>query len=445
MRRALTAALTLAAAGLWSASCRPAPRAVRVVLVTIDTLRYDAFAGGPHGPPLMPRTRGRAAGGRTFERAFAATSSTQPSHASMFTGLHPWEHGVTRNGLALAAARRTVAESLGQAGFETFAVVASVPVSSRFGFAQGFQRFAEPFDRRFGVEAWEGVQVPDGRFYALADTVTDEALRQLDGARGGRQFLWVHYFDPHSPYGDTDASGRMITPADVVSRLAGDAAARAGLADEARELYGRDVKALDRSLERLLARLEKDRALFETHVVVTADHGESLGEDQVIGHGNHLSPEQIHVPLFILSPRCPSGRDDRVTGSVDVAATLLKLAGVEEKLGSGHDLSAPPGATPLAVGMRRTYDTPLEAFRTDGRKDRFDGYLFYAVEGDGGLRVGNGQSLVGETGHAAPGPSEARALTALFRRFEGQLAGRPAAAPLDAETERALRALGYVN
>jgi arylsulfatase A-like enzyme len=439
MPRALTPALALglSAAGLLG-TCRGAPAPLRVVLVTLDTLRYDSFAGGSPGPSLMPRTRARAAKGRTFERAFAATSCTQPSHASMFTGLHPWEHGVTRNGQMLAGTHRTVAESLGEAGFETFAVVASVPVSARFGFAQGFQRFAEPFTEGFGQDAWEGMEVPGGRFYALAETVTDEALRQLDAARGSRQFLWVHYFDPHSPYGDS-AGGRALTPAEVLSRMADGADARAGLADEALELYGRDVQALDRSLDRLLERLERDRARFDTHVVVTADHGESLGEGHVIGHGNHLSPEQIHVPLFVVSRLSPAGPDRRATGSVDVASTILSLAGVEGRLGGGSDLLAPPRPVHGALGMRRTYDRPLEALRADGSKDRLEGYLFYAVDGGGAIRVGNGQVLEG--GQA----SEARALTALFRRFERQLAGQPAAAPLDAETERALRALGYVN
>jgi arylsulfatase A-like enzyme len=439
MSRALTGAfaLALAAAGLL-ASCRAAPRPVRVVLVTIDTLRSDSFAGGPAGPSIMPLTRARAARGRTFERAFSAASSTQPSHASMFTGLHPWEHGVTRNGQALAGTQRTVAEALGEAGFETFAVVASVPVSVRFGFGQGFQRFAEPFTQSFGLDAWEGVEVPGRRFYALAETVTDEALRQLDAAQGRRQFLWVHYFDPHSPYGDS-AGGRALTPAEVLSRMADGAGERAGLAEEARELYGRDVQALDRSLDRLLGRLERDGARFDTHVVVTSDHGESLGEGHVIGHGNHLTAEQIHVPLFILSRRCAAGPDGRNTGSVDVAATLLSLAGVEGRLGGGSDLLSPPRAAHPTLGMRRTYDHPFEALRADGSSERFEGYLFYAVDGSGGIRVGNGEAVEGGR------PSEARGLTALFQRFERQLAGLPAAAPLDAETERALRALGYVN
>jgi arylsulfatase A-like enzyme len=199
------------------------------------------------------------------------------------------------------------------------------------------------------------------------------------------------------------------------------------------------VQALDRSVDRLLERLEKDEERFDTHVVVTSDHGESLGEDQVIGHGNHLTAEQIHVPLFILSRLGPSGPDRRPTGSVDVGPTLLSMAGVKERLGGGRDLLAPPRAVHPTLGMRRTYDRPLEALRADGSKDRFEGYLFYAVDGDGNVRVGNGEVVEGGR------PSEARALTALFRRFEGELAGVPVGAPLDAETEGALRALGYVN
>jgi arylsulfatase A-like enzyme len=435
--------LALAAAGLALLSCRGEPRAVRVVLVTLDTLRYDSFAGGPGQPSLMPRTTARAARGRSFERAFAASSCTQPSHASMFTGLHPWEHGVTTNGRVLAESQRTVAEALREAGFETSAVVASVPVAARFGFAQGFQRFAEPFTQDMGLQSWEGAAVQGGRFYALADAVTDEALRDLDRAQGRKQFLWVHYFDPHAPYGDAGPGGGALTPADVLGRIAAGPAGRAGLTDEVRRLYDRDVQALDRSLDRLFARLERDQARFETHVVLTSDHGESLGEDHVIGHGNHLTVEQIHVPLFVLSGAIPAGRDPRPTGSVDVAATLLSLAGIQERLGGGRDLAAAAGSGHLPVGMRRTYDRPLQAPRADGSQDRLEGYLFYVIDDDGRVIVGNGRGIQG--GATAEPASLTSALTALFRGFEGRLEGRAAAAPMDAETERALRALGYAN
>jgi arylsulfatase A-like enzyme len=411
-----------------------------VVLVTLDTLRYDSLAGSGESPSLMPLTLARTRAGRTFERAFAASTCTQPTHATLFTGLHPWAHGVTANGRVLEERHVTIAEILAQAGFDTAAVVASVPVQARFGFAQGFRRFREPFTEGFGPDTWEGTKVEGGRFYALGGTVTDEALRLLDGFTAPRQFLWVHYFDPHAPYGDGAPGADALTPAEVVRRIQAGGAGAAGIAEQARGLYGADVRALDGHLERLLARLELDAAGIETHLVVTSDHGESLGEGGVIGHGDHLTPEQVRVPLFVLSPRVAPGRDPRTTGSIDLAPTLLSLSGVRAALPGGCDLAAPQGRPCLTVGMRRTYQQPHETLRTDGSRETLSGLLFYLADEQGRLHVGDGSSV------REPGAGEAwtRGLTRLFRSFEANLGGRPGAQAMDPETEKALRALGYV-
>jgi arylsulfatase A-like enzyme len=437
--RFLSAALLLAVClDLASASCRSG--AVRLVLVTLDTLRYDSFAGAASAPSLMPLSLARARKGRLFEHALAATTCTQPTHATIFTGLQPWEHGVTANGRVLEERYRTLAEILSQDGFETAAVVASVPVAARFGFGQGFGSFREPFTHGLGAGRWEGKPIDSTRFYALAGTVTQEALRLLDGFSSRRQFLWVHYFDAHSPYGDAVPGAVALTPTEVLRRIRAGGAEASGVAAEARELYDGDVRALDGSLDRLLERLERDAPRIETHVVVTADHGESLGEDRIIGHGNHLTPEQVHVPLFVLSPRVPPGHDARPTGSIDLFATLLDLAGVKAVPSGGCDLAASPRRTCLTLGMRRTYDRPVEALRLDGSAEVLSGSLFYVADDAGRLFLGNG------TGLLEPVPEEkwARGVTGLFRSFEGRLAGRPAGPALDPEAERALHALGYL-
>ncbi|HSL81253.1 MAG TPA: sulfatase-like hydrolase/transferase, partial [Thermoanaerobaculia bacterium] len=199
------------------ASCRE-PLPVRVVVVTLDTLRYDALdpdrapdgAAADGGESSMPLLLARAREGALFERFYAATSVTQPSHASMFTALHPWEHGVVSNGQVLDERFDTVAEVLRGEGFATAAVVASFPVAARFGFAQGFDSFDDRFtEGRLPRRRWEGHAVT-GAFYSLADTVTERALMHLgspgrdpETGRPRDQFLWVHYFDPHDPYGDT--------------------------------------------------------------------------------------------------------------------------------------------------------------------------------------------------------------------------------------------------
>ena len=117
------------------------------MLITLDTLRADGLA-----PRLMPRTAAFADRGLRFERAYAATATTQPTHATLFTGLHPWEHGLTRNGRVLAAGFDTLAERLRAAGFETAAVVASFPLERRFGFAQGFDSYEQEFRHPLLIE-----------------------------------------------------------------------------------------------------------------------------------------------------------------------------------------------------------------------------------------------------------------------------------------------------
>ena len=317
---------------------------VRVVLITLDTLRYDAFAGGEGKGALaaaMPLLKARADKGTSFSRFYAATSVTQPTHASMFTALHPWQHNVTRNGIELDDSISTIAEALNDAGFETRAVVASFPCASRFGFGRGFDAYQEEFTSRFpGQHDWAGRDLPESGFFRLAEAVTEHALDAIDRASGSKQYFWFHYFDPHGPYGDS--AGKYLVDKMIFNRIRQGEDAASVLA-HARQLYRMDVTDLDRKLDRVLARLEADRETIETHVVLVSDHGESLGEGGSVGHGNRLSECEIHVPCVILSPTVAPGVRDDVATSVDIAPTLLGLAGLEPWKLSGRDLRRTEG------------------------------------------------------------------------------------------------------
>jgi hypothetical protein len=257
-------------------ACRAAPRPVRIVLVTLDTLRHDAVFGTDQRPSAMPRTLARARAGVVFDRFFSATSTTQPTHATLFTGRHPWQHGVSRNGQTLSADQVTVAEVLREHGFATAAAIGSFPVASRFGFAQGFAAYDEALTEGQLAPGWEGLGNEEEPYYRLAARVTESALGQLERARGEKQFFWFHYFDPHAPYGDT-AAGPRLRPHDLL-RLAHQGVDVSADVARARALYDQDAASLDASLERLFARLDRDADTYETHVIVTADHGESFGE-----------------------------------------------------------------------------------------------------------------------------------------------------------------------
>jgi arylsulfatase A-like enzyme len=438
-RRAVLACCALVVAGaLAPAACRRAPARQRLVLLTFDTLRFDSFAGAPGRPSSMPRTLARAGGGLLFERFYAATSITQPSHASMLTGLHPWEHGVRRNGDVLAAGRTTVAETLRQAGWATAAVVASFPLDRRFGFAQGFDEYRQPFDRALIPSGrWEGRSF-DGPFFTTADRVVDAGIAILDGWQADREFLWLHFFDPHSPYG---LSTGLRFPGPLrVAALAADGKPFGAALARARQGYEADVAFLDRALERLFHRLDADAGRYQTHVVAAADHGESFGEEGSLAHGSRLTEAEIRVPLFVLSPRVEPSRRRDVAGSVDVAATLLALAGLPPAP-HGRDLTAPPDPHATAVGMRRLFRPGRVETRLDGSRHPLDVPLFYLAEADGRLVRGNSRDLV----DTPPDPAIEAALRRLFASFEDRLLAHPAAAPLDADTRRALEALGYLD
>ncbi len=424
-------------------SCREAPEPrERIVLITLDTLRYDRLSGTDRWPADMPETRRFAEGALVFRRHYSATSATQPTHATLLTALHPWQHGVPRNGAVLAADVQTIVERMREAGFRSAAVVASFPLHRRFGFDQGFDLYDDEFTEVEHGE-WLGVQVPGGRFYSHADEVTRKALETLDALGGSKQFFWFHYFDPHSPYGDS--TGRALAEVPEIDHyLRAGGRDVAPLLARARQGYSQDVRFLDGSLQKLLRRLLEDSEHIETHVIVVADHGESFGEGGAFGHNKRTTMEQIHVPLLIHSPRVTPGVSDLVTGSIDIAATLLALAGIQPEGGEGgRNLLAADLEQGFAFGMGRSSERPVEEVRTDGSIQVIEGDEFFAVE-EGRLFRGDGSGISAGDGSEVEG-QEAEKLERIFEHFEETLQGRSIDELDDPETRKALEALGYVD
>jgi len=408
----------------------------RIVLITVDTLRDDSLA-------LMPETLAFAEGGLTFEHAYAATATTQPTHASLFTGRHPWEHGVTRNGQVLGERFETLAERLRDRGFTTGGVAASFPMHADFGFAQGFDRYDDGFEELY-VREWEGEAVEGGRFYSLAGDTTRKALAQLRSAEGELQFFWFHYFDPHDPYGDHQDDMQAWVGINHLLTAAGQRLPSvAGLVQRARGLYDDDVRALDRALAPLFEELRAGSEHFETHVLFTSDHGESFGEHGCLGHGKRLVPEQIAVPLFYQGPR--KGADtEKPCGTVDVAATVLGLAG-DPMSTSGRDLFAPRGGAPVAVGMRRTFEGRKAEQLLDGQRLPIQGERFYFI-GEGRYVTGNAEVLYERDlfDRELTGEENAQ-LYELFRSFQERLEGTSATELEGRGVQDALRTLGYTD
>ena len=162
--------------------------ASNLLLIVMDTLRAD-FVGAYGGSATTPAIDGLAARGTVFERAYSHIAITGPSHASLFTALLPFEHGVHNNARILDASAGTLAESLEQRGWTTAAVVSLGVLKREFGFAQGFDVYRDDFGDDWMKDAGQ---------------VTSETVPLLSDALVEPYFLWVHYSDPHEPYTPPD-------------------------------------------------------------------------------------------------------------------------------------------------------------------------------------------------------------------------------------------------
>jgi arylsulfatase A-like enzyme len=394
------------------------PTAERVVLVSIDTLRADHL--GSYGAAFAhtPRLDALAAGGVRFATAIAPVPLTLPSHTTLLTGLDPPEHGVRHNGVfRLAEDVPTLAERLREAGFATAAFVAAYVLDRQFGLARGFDSYDDRTSRaKFGRGILGFAERP-------ADQVVDAALEWL-GSAPGRFFLWVHLYDPHADY---------RPPPGFASAFAG-------------RPYDGEIAFVDAQLGRLLAALEERFPDGRTLVVVTADHGESLGEHGEATHSHLVYDATQHVPLLLNGAGLPPGRVvDGVVALRDVAPTILELA-------SAPPLPGKTGRSLVAAARGRTLEprsahvetlatqldwgwSPLLGVRTDGFKYiRAPRPELYDLAAD----PGETRNLVADE------PERSAALDA---ELDARLASaRPVAPNLDLgdEGRERLEALGYV-
>jgi arylsulfatase len=324
-------------------STLPADRRPNILLVTLDTLRFDALGSsyeeagrGPDPRRVQtPFLDALAEKSVVFTSAWSAGNSTQPSHASILTGASIQDHSLIDNFGVLGEGNTTLAERLREAGYQTAAVTCQRAIGPDSGFGQGFDMFIPA----------ESVSGTDGRL------AIDDARAWLEGwSKEGERpfFLWVHVFDPHTPYalpGDYLSSfekvaGEMppaqVTPPTLpVAKVVPAELAFLGditSADHVDYLYHAEVAYTDALMADLFGTLQETGQAADTMSFVTADHGEFLGERGNFYNHRGLFPETLHVPLLMHLPGQVEGQ--RVTNRVtnrDIVPTVLGQLGLIEE------------------------------------------------------------------------------------------------------------------
>ena len=344
----------------------PPPRQASVILIVVDTLRFDYL--GIHGfeGDVSPNLDWLAMESVRFDNAFSAAPWTKPSVASILTGLHPNTHGVMHHGPSISDEATdvlsdeafTLAEAYREHGYETVAFVANLWLAKPYGYAQGFDSYVTGRDRHLldGVSEW---------------------LRSRDETRP--YFLYLHLTGVHGPY---SAPRRDYVQIQTSPSLGEDRRLSASDPeiprymldmtwddpDEGQRLrpwkaqYAAGVRYLERRLGTLIHELRTSGRLDHDWLVFTSDHGEEFLEHGRWEHGRLLCDHQLHVPLWIRRPGAAGAgqRIDAVVSLVDLMPTLLGLTGLEPPAAAqGEDLSQWLGPGVTLPRRRMSYSTAL--------------------------------------------------------------------------------------
>jgi arylsulfatase A-like enzyme/Tfp pilus assembly protein PilF len=397
-----------------------------VLLITLDTVRADALGcyGGQAETPNLDRLAGD---GVRFNFAHAHAVLTLPSHASILSGLYPFQHGIRDNsGFRVRPGTPTLATLLKARGFETGAFIGGYPLDSQFGLDRGFDLYDDRLD-----------DVGQTSQFVLAERQADAVVRSTMTWLGGRRspwFAWVHLFDPHAAY---------KPPEPYASRYRSN-------------LYAGEVAFTDAALGPLLDKVRADRDR-PTLVIVTGDHGEGLGDHGEATHGVFAYEATLRIPLIVAQVGGASGAG-RSAGGGTVSSQPVQHVDILPTILDGLGIPPPPAAHGASLmkavpdaDARASYFEALAASLNRGWAPLTgvlvgrDKYIDLPIEelydlggdpaesrNDAATRAGVRRILhtrLGSLGPTAPGPRQAEDGDTLARlRSLGYTAGAPASA-----------------
>ena len=427
-------------------------RRPHVIIHLIDTLRFDHVGALGYDGNTTPRIDAFTAEGSLFPRAYAQSSWTRATVASILTGLHPSSHATTGRLDALPEDARTLAEILRDVGYQAGGFVANPNVTASTGFGQGF----EPF---------EYLRHPEGgdRFVG-SDVLVRRGLDWIDARDPARPFfLYLHAMDPHDPYDPPPAlrdrfapgvedpetgSAEMMKALDLGTRTASEELRRDLLA-----LYDGSIASADAGFGDLLDGLEGRGLHDDTVIVLVSDHGEEFLDHGWWKHGKTLFEDQIRILLAFRLPRVAGGgRPGTVAQQIDVVPTLLDHLGIPRPgglagrslLGAIADPSGPHPSPPVFAELAldgREVQAVIDRSRKLIRYGAYDRPRPAATLFDLDANPAETEDRIGEAA------VEAGYLEAL-RRDHVRLRAAPlprSEARLEDDLEDQLRALGYLD
>jgi arylsulfatase A-like enzyme len=469
MKRAVLVALALGLCGCPGpkkqppAASSPSSRIVgngkSVLLITIDTLRADHLGAYGYRRKTSPHIDALARRGTLFEQAYTYWPKTPGSFAAMMTGRRASQSGFSKAHPQLLDFNPTLASVLVEAGYDTAAIVDNPNVAADLGYGKGFKSYRETW-----LEPGLKSEMDKTR------AITDAGVRFLRAARKDQPFLlWLHYVNPHAPYTppapydtaflDSEATRGRKLP--VVSAYHGGIPKQWAVAGQDRRgfyiaQYDGEIATVDENVGRVVDALQSSAVREQTMIVLTSDHGESLGEhDYYFDHGEDLFDPSLHIPLVVVGGGARPERSRVLASTLDIVPTILDAVKV----------SYPPGLAGQSLLPAVEGREEPERSRLFGQNDRN-----LSATWDERFKLvatpeGNGRRLAlfdrtrdpGETRDVSGVQADAfrvhRRELELFQeradsewtRLRQALSGAPAQPMLDPSACERLKALGYAQ
>jgi arylsulfatase A-like enzyme/Flp pilus assembly protein TadD len=398
-------------------------------MITLDTLRADALGAYGQALPTSPRIDAMAAEGLLFEQVVTSSPSTLPSHATLFTGKHPYAHGVRSNaGYVLPEENVTLAEVLRSRGYRTAAEIAAPVIAQVTQLKQGFDAYRDPDSIATVMERLDARQAGPAQPTRAAEEITRFGIDFLRRNTGRPFFLWLHYFDVHHPHEPPPEFARRIPQSP----------------------YHAEVARVDAGVGRIVDEIERLGLRARTLVVVTSDHGEGRGQHAEETHAFFVYDTTVRVPLIFWGPDVvPRGRRaPSLVRLVDVTPTLLELLG------------APPPPGMQGVSLRPVLEDPAADLSLTGYGESIEVVVNFGSSAIRFVREGRWKyihKLEPELYDVLADPGEIRNLSGehpeiverLKERLHALIAAAPqkpggAAVKMDEEAIARLQALGYI-
>ncbi len=274
-------------------SCASSEACPNLIIITVDTLRADRLGCYGYFRNTSPFIDSFSEECVLFENTITPMATTLPAHISIMTSMNPYSHGVKANtehlGVTLSTGKGllTLAQALKEIGYDTAGFVSATSVKSHTGIAAGFDFFNEP----------EGSE-------RTAENLNNSVLKWLSKRDQKKPlFLWMHYFDPHGPY---------LPPPPFRTKFSNDSELFKYLKDRGvkelnefttgiNNLYDGEVSYVDSQLKAFMSKMKESGLYNKSLIILTADHGEGLGQHNWIDHGR-IYNEQLYVPLMIKFP-----------------------------------------------------------------------------------------------------------------------------------------------